>query len=419
MINRRNFLIGSTFCGLTLPELLQAQYGNNKATAKSIIHIFLPGGISHQESFDPKPLAPAEYRGPYSAINTNVSGIQLGEHFINTSKIANEIAIINSMTHGEAAHERGTHNMFTGYKPSPAIKYPSFGSVISHELESINNLPKYVSIPNQLNEFAGTGYLSSKYGTFSIGSEPSNKDFKVRDLESPVDSTRYDRRLNILESVNSKFESANVGNDSIDAMDEFYNQAYSLISSDKAKSAFDLSKEPESIKTQYGLGVAGSRLLLARRLVENGVRLVSVAFGSWDHHDNIKSGYERQAPEFDKAYAALITDLKNRGLLSETLVLISTEFGRTPKINNTAGRDHWPRVFSAIMAGGGISGGIKYGSSDSLGAEVEENPVTPADLAMTMYHAVGIDGTKELMSPGLRPVRIADKGKVLDILKRS
>jgi hypothetical protein len=412
-MNRRNFIVGGTFFGLTIPEILQAQYGDNNATAQNIIHIFLPGGISHQESFDPKPLADSDYRGPFSAINTNVDGIQLGEYFTHTAKIADKLTIINSMTHGEAEHERGTHNMFTGYKPSPALTYPSFGSVISHELEAINNLPKYVSVPNQANVHAGTGFLSSKYNSFSLGSEPSSPNFKVRDLDIPVDEKRFSRRKNILEAVNSKFESS-VESDSMKAVDEFYNQAYSLIGSESAKSAFDLSKEDSKIKESYGTGIAGQRFLMSRRLIESGVRMVSVTFGSWDHHDNIKLGYE-QAKEFDKAYAALISDLSDRGLLDTTLVIVSSEFGRTPKINKTAGRDHWPRVFSSVLAGGGVKGGIKFGASDSLGAEVDTNPVTPADLAMTMYKAVGIDGSKELMSPGLRPVRIAPVGSVLDI----
>ena len=412
-MNRRNFIVGGTFFGLTIPDILKAQYGNNNASAKNVIHIFLPGGISHHESFDPKPLASSEFRGPFSAINTNVDGIQLGEYFTETAKIADKLTIINSMTHGEAAHERGIHNMFTGYKPSLAIQYPSFGSVMSHELEAINNLPKYVSVPNQANQFAGSGFLSSKYNSFSLGSEPSSKEFTVRDLNSPVGPDRFSRRRNILETVNNEFESNNTS-DAVTAIDEFYNQAYSLIGSQSAKDSFDLSKEDYKIKEAYGTGIAGQRFLISRRLVESGVRMVSVTFGSWDHHDNIKAGYQ-QAKELDKAYAALISDLSDRGLLDTTLVIMSSEFGRTPKINKTAGRDHWPRVFSTVLSGGGVSGGIKYGSSDAEGAEVDENPVTPADLAMTMYNAVGIDGNTKIIAPGPRPVKIVDGGKILDI----
>lgn len=413
-MNRRNFILGGSAFGISMPQILKAQYGNNAATAKNIIHIFLPGGISHQESFDPKPLAPSEYRGPFGAIETVVSGIQLGSQFSETAKIADKIAIINSMTHGQAAHERGTESMFTGYKPSPAISYPSFGSVISHELETVNNLPKYVSVPNQANEFAGTGFLSTKHGSFSLGSDPASADFQVRDLNIPVTTDQFDRRRNILETVNTKFDSETTS-DEVDAIGKFYDQAYDLIGSKKAREAFDITMEPQSLVERYGSGQAGKRFLISRRLVESGVRMVSVTFGSWDHHDNIKVSYERYAPELDKAYAALIADLDERGLLSETLVLLSTEFGRTPKINNTSGRDHWPRVFSSVMAGGGIQGGVKYGASDSLASEVDEDPVSPSDLAATMYHAIGVDPKKELMTADLRPIKIIDGGKILDL----
>jgi len=413
-MNRRNFILGGSAFGISMPQILKAQYGNNAATAKNIIHIFLPGGISHQESFDPKPLAPSEYRGPFGAIETVVSGIQLGSQFSETAKIADKIAIINSMTHGQAAHERGTESMFTGYKPSPALSYPSFGSVISHELETVNNLPKYVSVPNQANEFAGTGFLSTKHGSFSLGSDPASPDFQVRDLNIPVTTDQFDRRRNILETVNTKFDSETTS-DEVDAIGKFYDQAYDLIGSKKAREAFDITMEPQSLVERYGSGQAGKRFLISRRLVESGVRMVSVTFGSWDHHDNIKVSYERYAPELDKAYAALIADLDERGLLSETLVLLSTEFGRTPKINNTSGRDHWPRVFSSVMAGGGIQGGVKYGASDSLASEVDEDPVSPSDLAATMYHAIGVDPKKELMTADLRPIKIIDGGKILDL----
>ena len=217
-----------------------------------------------------------------------------------------------------------------------------------------------------------------------------------------------------METVNTKFQSE-TRSDAVDAIGEFYDQAYNLIGSQVAKDAFDITKEPQALVEKYGSGQAGKRFLISRRLVESGVRMVSVTFGSWDHHDNIKGSYERYAPELDKAYAALISDLDERGLLSETLVLLSTEFGRTPKINKTSGRDHWPRVFSSVMAGGGIQGGVKYGASDSLASEVDTDPVSPADLAATLYHAIGIDSKKELMTADLRPIKIVNGGKVLNL----
>jgi len=408
--------------GLTLPNLLKMEaqaaaksYPTREGVAKSLIHIFLPGGMAHQESWDPKPYAPSEYRGPYKAIDTKVEGVQFSENFVNLAKVADKMTVIRSMTHREAAHERGTHNMFTGYRPSPALKYPSFGSVISHELGSQKNLPPYVCIPNQPNEFAGSGYLSSAYGPFSLGADPATAGFTVRDLTLPngVDDKRFSRRRSILEAVDSHFRSAEQS-DQIEAMDSFYQSAYGLISSAAAREAFDINKEEDKLKDAYGKNSAGMRMLMARRLVESGVRLVTLTYGGWDHHDNIERAFKNQGQEFDKALAMLLTDLDNRGLLDSTMVMVSSEFGRTPKINKTDGRDHWPRVFSTMLAGGGIKRGFVYGSSDSLGAEPESNPVGVEDFATTVYNQLGITADKELVAPGPRPIEIVDGGKVID-----
>ena len=427
MANRREFLqVGfAGGLGLTLPELLKTEslgatkfYESKEGVAKSLIHIYLPGGCAHQETWDPKPYAPSEYRGPYKPINTNVDGLQFSENFKNLAKVADKMTVIRSMTHGEAAHERGTHNMFTGYRPSPAINFPSFGSVISHEFGPRKNLPPYVCVPNQPNEFAGTGYLSSMYGPFALGSDPaSDKSFKVRDLTLPggVDAGRFDRRRSMLETVDSHFRNLEK-DDSIDAMDSFYQRAYGLISSAEAREAFDLSKEDEKMKERYGKNQAGMRMLLSRRLVESGVRLVTMTYGSWDMHDRIKDGIARNVPSFDQALATLLTDLDERGLLDSTLVMVSSEFGRTPKINKTDGRDHWPKVFSTMLAGGGIKRGHVYGSSDSLAAEPDQNPVDVQSFAKTVYHQLGINADKELVAPGPRPMEIVAGGNVIDDL---
>jgi hypothetical protein len=321
------------------------------------------------------------------------------------------------MTHGEAAHERGVHNMFTGYRPSPALVFPSMGSVVSHEFGSRNNLPPYICVPNQPNEFAGSGYLSSAYGPFSLGADPANKGFKVRDLAAPggLGDDRFERRRSLLTTVDTHFKSLEKS-DSLDAMDTFYQDAYKLVSSQQAREAFALEKEPDALKDEYGRSEAGQRLLMARRLVEAGVRFVSVTYGGWDHHDNVKGQMSNQVPAFDQAYARLIRDLSDRGLLESTLVMVSSEFGRTPKINNTAGRDHWPKVFSVVLAGGGLKKGFVYGSSDALGAEPENDPMTVANLATTVYNQLGINADKELMAPGDRPIEICDGGKVVNEL---
>src|SRR3954449_2087372 len=254
---RREFLfvglIGSL--GLTLGNLfkLQAQSGSAKARGQSVINIFLPGGIAAQESFDPKLLAPIEYRGPLDTVKTKLEGVSFSESLKQTAQVADKLCVIRSMTHGEADHDRGTHNMFTGWRPSPAVQYPSMGSIVSHELGSRNDLPPYVCIPNQPNTFAGTGFLGSAYGPFSLGADPANGSFKVRDLSLPdgVDEKRFTQRREMRAVVDAHF-SALEKSDSLAGMDSFYQRAYAMISSEKARAAFDLSQEPDKLRDEYG-----------------------------------------------------------------------------------------------------------------------------------------------------------------------
>jgi hypothetical protein len=423
-VSRRDFLhvgvVGGL--GLTLADFLRLKeargdlkdYASVEGPAKSVIYIFLPGGAAHQETFDPKPYAPVEYRGPFGTVDTNVSGVKFSERMVKTAQVMDKLVVCNSMTHGEAAHERGTHNMFTGYRPSPALQFPSMGSVVSHEFGPRNYMPQYICIPNQPNEYAGTGYLSSSYAPFSIGADPASGRFRVRDLTLPdgIDNDRFSRRRNMLETVNTYFK-AKEKSDSLDAVDSFYTQAYSMVSSESVRDAFDLSKEPDAIKDQYGKNEAGMRMLLARRLVEGGARFVTMTYGGWDHHSNIKGAIDGQLPPFDQAFAMLINDLEQRGLLASTLVCVASEFGRTPKINNDAGRDHWPKVFSVVMAGGGMKRGVVYGTSNSTASEPDQNPLTVEDWATTIYHCMGINADKELMAPGDRPIEIVNGGKVV------
>ena len=423
---RREFLyvglLGTV--GVTMSDLVRAQAraagtGANQLAlgagkAKSVINIYLPGGMSHQESFDPKITAPIEYRGPMDSIKTKVDGVYFSENLKETAKIADKITVVRSMTHGEAAHERGTHSMFTGYRPSPAIQYPSMGSVVAHELGERNNLPPYILIPNQTTPYAGTGYLGSAYGAFALGSDPATDGYSVRDLTLPsgIDEKRFAERREMRSVVDAHF-SALEKSDALDGMDSFYQRAYAMISSEKARAAFDIKGEDAKMRDAYGRNAAGQRMLLARRLVEAGVRFVSLTYGGWDHHDNIKRANGQQMPNFDKAYAALIRDLDERGLLDSTLVVVNTEFGRTPKINATAGRDHWPKVFSIALAGGGMKRGFVYGASDATGGEPESDPLSVEDYAATIFHQVGIDPDKTLLTPGGRPQAIVKDGKVV------
>lgn len=420
---RRDFLRVGVLggLGLTLGDLLRTtaradlkHYDSKEGKAKSIIHITLGGGMAAQESWDPKPEAPLEYRGPLGVAKTCLPGIAFSENLSHTAKIADKLTVIRSMTGREADHGRATYTMFTGYRMSPAIKHPSAGSIISHEFGSRNGLPAYIGVPN-VHPDAGTGYLSAKYAGFGIGGDPGKGDFKVRDLTlmPHVDEARFTRRRDLRLAVEDHFRSLDTQSDALGAMDEFYQQAYTLISSPSARDAFDLSKEPSKLAETYGKNEAGGRLLLARRLVESGVRMVNVSYGGWDHHAGIADNIRKQLPPLDQALAALITDLDQRGLLDSTIVMVTSEFGRTPKINATAGRDHFARVFSCMVAGGGFTRGQIFGSTDATATEPESNPVAVEDLMTTVYNQMGINADKELMAPGGRPMEIVDGGRVV------
>jgi uncharacterized protein (DUF1501 family) len=420
-VSRRGFLtVGAAGFGLTLGDFFrmrahaeQKNYGPIKAKADSVIHIFLPGGIAHQETFDPKPYAPVEYRGELGTIATKIDGEVFCQTLPQTAQIADKLTVIRSMTHGEAAHERGTHNMFTGYRPSPALQYPSMGSVVAHEYGPRNNLPPYVCVPSIPNVYAGTGYLSSSFSPFSLGADPADGGFRVQDLNLPggIDDSRFATRRHVLDAVNDHF-ARKEKSDGLAAMDTFYQRAYSLISSAKARAAFDINAEPAALRDQYGRNQAGQRMLMARRLVEAGVRFVALQYGGWDLHTGIANGMRSQMPAFDQGFAALIRDLEQRGLLERTVVMVSSEFGRTPKINKDAGRDHWPKVFSVVVAGGGFKKGYIHGASNATASEPERDAIGPEDLATTIYNQIGIVADKELMAPGNRPIEIVDGGKV-------
>ena len=422
-LTRRSMLTNGAIggIGLTLTDFFRLQKiqaatkpNEETAKAKSVIFIYLPGGMAQQETFDPKPYAPLEYRGPLNSIETKIAGVRLGQHLPKTAQVMDKITVVRSMTHGEAAHERGTHNMFTGYRPSPALQFPSIGSVISHEFGPRNNLPPYVCVPNQPNAFAGPGYLNDSFAGFSIGDDPARNGFRVRDLRIPdgLDENRFAKRRKLLDQVNQHFRQRE-SDPSLEAVDTFYERAYSLVSSPAAREAFDIEKEEPAMRDAYGRNTAGARMLLSRRLVEAGVRFVTMTYGGWDMHDNIHQGMQRTLPAFDQGYAQLINDLDQRGLLESTLVCVATEFGRTPKINGTGGRDHWPKVFSIAMAGGGVKRGNVYGKSNATASEPEDDPLTVEDWATTMYHCLGIEAGKELMAPGNRPIEIVNGGKVI------
>ncbi len=418
------------FLGLKSAHADQKWFESKEGKAKSVIQIVCGGGISAQEAWNPKPEAPLEYRGPFGVAKTPIPGVVLSETMQQCAKIADKLCVVRSVVGSIPDHGLAMYHMLSGHKPSTAIKHPSVGSVVNHEFGSRNNLPGYISVPGINLDGSGTGYLSPKYGSFSVGGDPAgDKSFQVRDMRLPggLSDKEFSRRQSLREIVNGEFRKLEADTQRLDTMDSFYRQAYQMISSEKVREAFDVSKEPESIKKAYGHGQflervtygdsygskAGMRMLLARRLVEAGARFVTLTYGDWDTHTRIRENYEMRMPALDNAIAALINDLEQRGMLDSTLVWVASEFGRTPKINASAGRDHWSRVFSIAMAGGGLKKGLFYGDSDATSSEPSNSAVPLRDLHATMYSLLGINSNKELMAAGDRPIEIVDGGKVI------
>jgi hypothetical protein len=415
--------------GLSLPQLFRATatagsvllstggVNRKEGPAKSVIQIILPGGLAQQESWDPKPEAPIEYRGPLGVVKTKIPGVVFSENLSHTAQVADKITVVRSITGRIPDHAQATYQMFTGYLPTPAILHPSVGAVVSNQFGPRNNLPAYVGVPN-VSSAGGTGYLSSKFGAFELGADPAQKNFQVRDISLPkgITDERFERRRSAREALEDHFRQIESNPTELDAMGEFYQQAYKLISSPEARKAFSLDGEPEAMTKLYGeykMGI-GRQLMLARRLVEAGVRLVTVMYGGWDHHQRIKDAVNDGMPAFDHAFAGLITDLDQRGLLDSTLVMVTSEFGRTPKVNENAGRDHWARVYSYALAGGGVRRGQIYGASNATASEPDRDPVTVEDFLATVYHQIGIDSTDRLLAPGGRPIDIVRDGKVVE-----
>lgn len=434
-ISRRDFLRigGLSALGLGLGDFFHIQRaiaGKNTLTprAKSCILIWLDGGPSHLETFDPKPDSPQEVRGPLSTIDTNISGIRISECLEKTAQMMDKIAIIRSMTSPLGEHSLGTQYLMTGYKPTPALEYPTYGATVTYvrsqnSKDGLSVLPPNIAVPNFTGEVSGNGYLPTSTTPFSVAGN-SNKenrgDFKVRDLDfyQGLDIDRLSRRRQFVNALNEFSSAKDAGTESVS--DPELERAYNLITSPEAKKAFKLSEEPRDVRNRYGTGGVngiGHSCLLARRLVERGVPFVTVNHTGWDTHQNIFQLKERyptdrnaHLPSLDRALSALIQDLSDRRMLDETLVIVMGEFGRTPKINSQGGRDHWPNVFSVMLAGGGVHGGQVIGSSDSLGEFPKERPVTPSGLSATIYTLLGIDPSLELHTSDGRPVRVSPDG---------
>jgi hypothetical protein len=416
-----------TALGLALPDWLGARAARGAAAgvsprARACILIWLDGGPSHLDTFDPKPDSPAEVRGPFAPIGTALPGVQIAETLPQMAQLLDRVAIVRSMTSTLGEHNFGSHYLLTGYRPSPALVYPSYGAVVAHERPGDGLLPPYIAVPGY-NAAAGEGYLPASCRPFAVGGDPGKPDFRVRDLESAfgLESQRLARRESFLRQFDAWRRGVERPAADAPLDDPAFEQAFRLLSSPQARAAFDLAAEPAAVRERYGPRTIGQSCLLARRLVEAGVPLVTVTDDGWDTHDRLfnrlKEGYTGgsvgKAPMLDLALAALVGDLEERGLLETTLVVAMGEFGRTPKLNTLGGRDHWPRAFSVLLAGGGVRGGAIVGASDERGESPAERPVTPADLAATIYTQLGIDPATELRTADGRPVRVAAGGEAI------
>jgi hypothetical protein len=413
-----------TTCGLTVTDLFRLQTNaaapapTRKAKATSCILIWLDGGPSHLDTFDPKPDAPSEVRSQFSAIKTSVPGLHICEHLPRTADAMRDVALIRSLTHELGNHDTGTRFLLTGHRPTPALEYPSLGSLVAHEHGFTAAMPPYVAIPSDGvggdSNAARAGYLPGAFGAFNVGHDPS----RVRDLQSPegVSFARSEDRRAMLQKMDGFSRHVEEGPITKNR-DAFYEQAYRLLSSPEAKAAFDLSREKPTMRERYGQSRVGMGCLLARRLVEAGSRFVTVVDTGWDTHQQIfrelpdsRFPGSGKLPNLDRAYASLITDLRERGLLDSTLVVLMGEFGRTPKLNALGGRDHWPRAGFTCLAGGGVKGGRVIGATDAFGEVPMERPISPPDLAFTILRLLGVDPTKELVTPSGRPVKILNEG---------
>jgi hypothetical protein len=388
---------------------------SDSTKVRNCILIWLAGGPSHLDTFDPKPTASADIRGEFKPIATAVPGLSISEVFPNLAKVMDKVTLIRSMTSPESDHQRAAHHLLTGYRPMPALEYPSYGSAVSKTREATRGLlPPYVAVPDGP-LFVSSGFLTPAYDPFAVAGDPNSDSFRVQNLTPPdrLTMARLMRRRDMVRKLDD-FARDVPATPLTSSRDQFSERAYSLMTSSAAQSAFRMNDEPAAVREKYGRTTVGQSLLLARRLVEAGVSFVTFndrgmnALG-WDTHvQNFPMIKNTLAPPLDKGVAALIEDLTERGLIESTLVVMMGEFGRTPKINPNAGRDHHGRANSVLIFGAGIPRGLVLGRTDAQADSPAERPVTPADLAYVLYHKLGIDPDTKNEAPDGRPIRLVD-----------
>lgn len=422
-VTRRNFLqIGAPALGLGLADLLQleakAAEAGHPGSNKSLIVFWTDGGVSQQDTWDMKPNSPSEYRGFYQPIKTAVPGVVFSERIPMQARVMDRLSIVRSVHHENGIHAPSAHWMQTGYfgptLARNAAQKPSFGSVVGHSLGSRQPpMPAYVSIPqSEAFGYQGAVYLGKASNPFEVGMDPNAADFKVPNLSLPAGLTAnsVDSRRSLLrtfDTLRRDIDDSGV----IAGLDTFKSQALEMVAGDRMRAAFDLTAEDSQLRDQYGRHRYGQSALLARRLVEAGARCVNINTGNWDHHDNVEKGLDEHLPPLDRAIATLVQDLDTRGLLDDVIIYCVGEFGRTPRINGHAGRDHWSNCFSVLLAGGGIQGGRIVGASEKWGGGVQERLVTPLDLLATIYHTLGISLGTHFEDASGRPVSIVGSGR--------
>ena len=428
-ITRRNCLrlgLGGLF-GAGLVDGLRAQgeasTGRSPtAKARACILIWMDGGPTHFETFDPKPNAPVEIRGEFEPIATKTSGVHFSQLMTKLAACSDKFSVVRSIRHNQGNHGAGNHYMMTGAPPRIPVGcgayvsfHPSLGSVVAKEREvgRDNSLPAYFSMP-RMSRSGGPNFLGAKYAPFVVADDPNRAKFRVRDVAVPTDllGDRFDRRRNLRQLVDrmQRFHDEVVA-DPVVALDAYYHQGYDLVTSTEAQAAFDMEREDDKTRDAYGRNSFGQRCLLARRMVEAGVPFITVYDGGWDHHWELTSRLNKRLPPWDSTVAALITDLDERGLLDSTLVIALGEFGRTPKLSvlrgqTTPGRDHWANAMSVLMAGAGIPGGTIVGATDRNGYSAVERVLSPENFVATVYHKLGIDPGKILYTPQGRPTHL-------------
>ena len=429
-VSRRSFLqVGALAAsGLTLADALRldsqaigAQPGIS-TRKKAVIQVWLAGGPSHMDMYDLKPDAPAEFRGEFRPIATNVKGIDISEHLPLQAKIMDKLAIVRSAYHTNAGHGMGSQWMLTGYQPTIEVSdniYPSCGSVVAR-MKGPNEpgLPAYVNLPRPLG-LGKAAYLGASYNPFSPDDDPNRDGFQVRNMKLPgrVTLERLGRRKGLQAQIDKIRRDVDIKGD-IEGLDKHYRDAMEMVTSDKAQKAFDIAKEDAKVRDDYGRHDLGQSCLLARRLVEAGVSYVTIqAGGGWDTHgDNFKQLKDNLLPKYDRAVAALVQDLYDRGLANDVLVMAFGEFGRTPRINSGAGRDHWPGAMSILFAGGGLRMGQTIGTTDPRAEAPATKPYSVGCVLSTMYHSLGINFKHAFHDQANRPLQILSEGKPIEEL---